>query len=191
MKSACKSWNASKFVEYQAIAAMLTDIVECLDATCVGAGHQEIFAADVEGKKITGFTNVGNDTGDEPYPRPEPIPLTRHPFRRIKTLCIDARGAIVDEAALLAVLVSGQIAGAGLDVYSQEPLSNSDHPLAELYAMDNVILFPHLTFYTNEAMRRLEQETLERCFEVLEGRPVLVKSQDPRLRRQEHGVVFG
>ena len=56
--------------------------------------------------------------------------------------------------------------------------------------MDNVILMPHLTFYTHEAMRRLEDETLERCFEALEGRPVLVKSKDPRLTSQTHGVTF-
>ncbi len=101
-----------------------------------------------------------------------------------------SRGAIVDEAALLAALKSGQIAGAGLDVYSEEPLAKSGHPLSELYTMDNVSLFPHLTFYTVEAMQRLEQETLERCNEVLQGRPVLIKSKDPRLLDQPSGVVY-
>jgi D-3-phosphoglycerate dehydrogenase len=101
-----------------------------------------------------------------------------------------ARGAIIDELSLLEALKSGGIAGAGLDVYSEEPLSKSDHPLSELYAMDNVILMPHLTFYTREAMHRLEQETLQRCFEILEGQPVLIKSKDPRLLGQKHGVVF-
>jgi D-3-phosphoglycerate dehydrogenase len=56
--------------------------------------------------------------------------------------------------------------------------------------MDNVILLPHLTFFTHEAMERLELETLERCREVLEGRPVTVKSPDPRLRAQTTGVRF-
>jgi D-3-phosphoglycerate dehydrogenase len=56
--------------------------------------------------------------------------------------------------------------------------------------MDNVILWPHLTFYTTEAMQRLEDETFERAIEMLEGRPVLVKSRDPRLRAQQHGVRF-
>jgi D-3-phosphoglycerate dehydrogenase len=101
-----------------------------------------------------------------------------------------SRGAIVDEIALLAALKARQIAGAGLDVYSAEPLAKSNHPLSELYAMENVILFPHLTFYTAEAMHRLEQETLQRCFEILEGRPVLIKSKDPRLQGQKHGVVY-
>jgi len=101
-----------------------------------------------------------------------------------------SRGAIIDEAALVRALQSGRIAGAGLDVYSEEPVALSGHPLSPLYAMDNVLLWPHLTFYTAEAMRRLEDETLERCREILEGRPVLVKSHDPRLRSQCAGIRF-
>jgi D-3-phosphoglycerate dehydrogenase len=102
-----------------------------------------------------------------------------------------ARGAIVDEAALVAALQEKRIAGAALDVFSQEPVTHAGHPMSALYAMDNVILFPHLTFYTDEAMARLTEDTLARCFEILEGRPVLVKSHDPRLRAQRQGVVFG
>ena len=41
----------------------------------------------------------------------------------------------------------------------------------------------------SEAMQRLQEETLERCFE-LEGRPAQVKSRDPRLRAQRQGVRF-
>ena len=93
-----------------------------------------------------------------------------------------SRGAIVDEAALLAALERGTIAGAGLDVFSAEPLAKTGHQLSHLFEMDKVLLSPHLTFYTAEAMRRLEDETLERCFEILEGREVVVKSGDPRLR---------
>ncbi len=101
-----------------------------------------------------------------------------------------SRGAIVDEAALLHALHARTIAGAALDVYSQEPLTKQGHPLSALFTMDNVILLPHLTFYTHEAMQRLEDETLERCSEILEGRPVTVKSRDPRLTSQRFGVVF-
>jgi len=99
-----------------------------------------------------------------------------------------SRGALVDEAALAEALRTGKIAGAGLDVFSQEPLALSGHPLSALFQMPNVILTPHLTFYTAEAMERLERETLERCDEVLLGRPVMVKSHDPRLRSQTAGV---
>lgn len=95
-----------------------------------------------------------------------------------------ARGALIDELALLKALEKKQIAGAGLDVYSQEPLNKSDHPLKRLYEMDNVILLPHLTFYTHEAMHRLEVETMERITEVLDNRPITIKSKDPRLQNQ-------
>ena len=100
-----------------------------------------------------------------------------------------SRGAIVDETALLRALTEKAIAGAGLDVFSSEPLSRS-HDLSPLYAMDNVILTPHLAFYTREAMQRLEQETLERCREILAGEPAVVKSHDPRLRSQHGHVRF-
>lgn len=101
-----------------------------------------------------------------------------------------ARGAIVDEAALIHALRERWIAGAALDVYGEEPLDRDRHPLRPLYEMDNVILFPHLAFYTAESMARLEDETLARCFEVLGKEPVRVKSHDPRLRAQKCGVIF-
>ena len=95
-----------------------------------------------------------------------------------------ARGALIDELALLDALEKKQIAGAGLDVYSKEPLNKTDHPMKKLYDMDNVILLPHLTFYTHEAMYRLEVETIDRIMEVMENRPVTIKSKDPRLQNQ-------
>jgi D-3-phosphoglycerate dehydrogenase len=101
-----------------------------------------------------------------------------------------SRGAIIDEAALVDAVVAGRIGGVGLDVYSVEPLRKSGHPMGALFGRDNVILFPHLTFFTREAMRRLEDDTLARCFEILDGRPVTVRSRDPRLRAQTSGVVF-
>ena len=101
-----------------------------------------------------------------------------------------SRGEIVDESALLSALQEHRIAGAALDVYGHEPLAKTGHKLSALYAMDNVIVWPHLTFYTFEAMQRLEEQTLERCFEALEGRPLTVKSRDPRLRAQLSGVRF-
>ncbi|MBL4751958.1 MAG: C-terminal binding protein [Amylibacter sp.] len=101
-----------------------------------------------------------------------------------------SRGAIVDEVALVQALQNRSIAGAALDVYSLEPLNRKDHPMRALFDMDNVILSPHLSFYTQEAMQRLEGETLARCMEILNGQLITVKSKDPRLMAQENGVVF-
>ncbi len=60
-----------------------------------------------------------------------------------------ARGGIVDEAALYAALKEGRIAGAGVDVYAQEPCTDS--PLFEL---DNVVATPHLGASTDEAQEK-------------------------------------
>ncbi len=120
--------------------------------------------------------------------------IGRREFERMKRGAIlinVSRGALVDEAELLRALQDGRLGGAGLDVYAQEPLALRGHPLSVLFGMDNVILTPHLTFFTREAMQRLEEETLQRCDELLAGAPVLVKSRDPRLTSQRHGVRFG
>lgn len=125
-------------------------------------------------------------------------PQTRHLLGERELACMKrsallinvSRGMLIDEDALVRALQENRIAGAALDVYGSEPLAKSTHALSPLYSMDNVMLWPHLTFYTGDAMRRLEDETLERCLEIIEGRPVLVKSQDPRLRSQSAGVRF-
>jgi len=56
-----------------------------------------------------------------------------------------ARGGVVDEPALMAALENGAIAGAALDVFSQEPLPN-DNPL---WKAKNITIFPHLGGYSH------------------------------------------
>jgi hydroxypyruvate reductase len=67
-----------------------------------------------------------------------------------------ARGSVVDEAALVQALQTGAIAGAGLDVYADEP-----HVPAELMALDNVVLLPHIASATRETRQAMEALTLE------------------------------
>ena len=62
-----------------------------------------------------------------------------------------ARGGIVDEEALATALLEGQIAGAAVDVWQQEP-PPQDHPL---FALENVIVSPHMAAHTEEAMIRM------------------------------------
>jgi len=68
-----------------------------------------------------------------------------------------ARGALVDEAALIAALQSGHIRHAGLDVFHNEPLK-ADHPLARL---PNVTLSAHAAFRTLEASMTLLRRAID------------------------------
>ncbi len=70
-----------------------------------------------------------------------------------------ARGALVDEAAMIAALKSGQIRHAGLDVFNIEPLPG-DHPLTKL---NNVTLSAHSAFRTPEASENLIEAALAHC----------------------------
>lgn len=101
-----------------------------------------------------------------------------------------SRGALIDERALVEAVLAGRLGGVGLDVYASEPLAKAGHLLSPLFGRDDVILLPHLTFFTVEAMRRLSEDTLARCFEILDGRPVQLRSHDPRLRAQRQKVMF-
>jgi D-3-phosphoglycerate dehydrogenase len=77
-----------------------------------------------------------------------------------------ARGRIIDETALVEALRSGQISFAALDVFEQEPIM-SDNPLL---AMDNVVIAPHLSASSIEAMCRMAIQVAEGVIDVLEGR---------------------
>ena len=81
-----------------------------------------------------------------------------------------ARGPIVDERALVAVLRAKRIAGAGLDVFDQEPLP-ADHPLRSL---DNVVLTPHLGYVTADNYRGMYTEAVEDIRAFLDGKPIRV-----------------
>ena len=77
-----------------------------------------------------------------------------------------ARGGLVDEHALELALRQGRLAGAALDVLADEP-PRPDHPLL---ALDNVLLTPHVAFYSNEALHLRKLKAAEGVQAVLEGR---------------------
>lgn len=79
-----------------------------------------------------------------------------------------ARGPVVDEAALIKALEEGDIAGAGLDVFEQEPPA-ADNPL---FRMDQVILSPHNAALTGAALRAMAMDSALGVTECLLGKPV-------------------
>jgi D-3-phosphoglycerate dehydrogenase len=76
-----------------------------------------------------------------------------------------ARGAMVDEAAMIDALKSGHIRHAGLDVFNIEPLP-ADHPLTKL---PNVTLSAHSAFRTPEASENLMAVAWEHCRRIAKG----------------------
>ncbi len=77
-----------------------------------------------------------------------------------------ARGEVVDEAALVEALKKGSIAGAGLDVFEEEPPAKN-HPL---FAMDNVVVTPHNAALTTECMIRMALHAAYGIHDVLSGK---------------------
>ena len=122
------------------------------------------------------------------------VPQTHHllgaaEFARMKPTALlvnTARGAIIDEPALVAALRAGRPGGAALDVMETEPLPG-DSPLTE---MENVLLTPHLASFSQEASAQLYQMSAEIAANLLQNRwlPTIVNPQARALTEQRFGV---
>ncbi len=81
-----------------------------------------------------------------------------------------ARGAVVDEDALVQALMTGRLGGAGLDVFVNEP-----QVPPELFAMDNVVLQPHVGSATHDTRRAMSQLVLDNLDAHFAGKPLLTE----------------
>ena len=99
--------------------------------------------------------------------------ISTNEFNEMKTssILINAgRGGLVDEAALITALKTQQIAGAGVDVFTQEPADTSN-PLIANAAMPNLILTPHVAWGSDSSIQTLANQLIENIDAYLAGRP--------------------
>jgi D-3-phosphoglycerate dehydrogenase len=87
-----------------------------------------------------------------------------------------ARGGLIDEAALAAALISGQVAAAGVDVFDAEP-PDAANPL---FALDNAILTPHTAGLSRESAERMAVMSVQNVLDHFAGRldPALIVNRD-------------
>jgi D-3-phosphoglycerate dehydrogenase / 2-oxoglutarate reductase len=100
-------------------------------------------------------------------------------FARLKPGAIvvnTARGGVVDEAALASALADGRVAGAGLDVFDDEPPAKG-HPLL---AFDQVVLSPHIAGLTQQAAERMAVSSVQNVIDFFADRidPDLIVNRD-------------
>jgi D-3-phosphoglycerate dehydrogenase / 2-oxoglutarate reductase len=87
-------------------------------------------------------------------------------MKRSPILINVSRGGLIDGAALARALESGKLSGAGLDVFEDEP-----NVRPELLALENIVLTPHVAWYSEEADLQLRRSAIEEIVRVLGGEP--------------------
>jgi D-3-phosphoglycerate dehydrogenase len=96
-----------------------------------------------------------------------------------------ARGGIIDEKALKHYLENGHVAGAALDVFEVEPITDAD-----LIAFDNVVTTPHIAASTKEAQLNVASQVAEEVIRFLEGNPVSNSINLPTLSKEVFDKVM-
>lgn len=108
------------------------------------------------------------------------LPLTTRTAHLIDRAALDSmkptallvntsRGGVVDEAALTSALRDRRLAAAGLDVFATEPVA----PHNPLLRLDNVVLTPHVAWYTRDTMRRYLAQAIDNCCRLREGQDLV------------------
>lgn len=95
-----------------------------------------------------------------------------------------ARGELIDDDALKDALDSGKVAGAALDVFKQEPIS--EHPL---FSYENVVVTPHLGASTTEAQDRAGTQTAEQIVAALTGGVIATAVNIPSISAEDREVI--
>jgi phosphoglycerate dehydrogenase-like enzyme len=80
-----------------------------------------------------------------------------------------SRGGVVDEDALIDAVRTGGSAAAGPDVFAVEPIPADN----SLLALDNVVVTPHVTWYTVDTMRRYLEHAVDNCPRIRDGRELV------------------
>ena len=160
-------------VGYGAVASRLGPILRAMGARVLFASRSEKPSAVGERRPLADLLAESDVVSLH-------VPLTRETERLIDAEAIarmkpgavivnTARGALIDEAALVAALRTGSIGAAGLDVFETEPTPAG----SALLALDNVVCTPHLAWLTRETLERSLAVAVENCRRLAAGEDLL------------------
>jgi D-3-phosphoglycerate dehydrogenase / 2-oxoglutarate reductase len=158
------------------IGRTLISLVQPLKMSVHGYDPQVGTDADIPGVKLVGSVDELMRHSDVLSLHAPLTPQTRHMIGRAQLAMMKpgsiiintARGGLIDTEALIETLKSGQLLGAGLDTFEEEP-PPKDSPL---WALPNVALSPHVGANTDAAMVRVAELAVEQALDFLDGLPV-------------------
>ena len=180
-------------VGYGSIGRELARLCKTMGMTVLASKRELGNTAEVDAYGLPGFGDPAGDIPDRIYPAATvasmakdcdylviTVPMTEATRRLINDDVFDAmqetavlisisRGAVVDEKALITALSSGNIAGAALDVFEEEPLPST----SPLWNLDNVIITPHISGFTRDYHDKAALVFKENLRRYLENRPLL------------------
>jgi phosphoglycerate dehydrogenase-like enzyme len=160
-------------IGYGAVARRLTPILTAIGATVVYTSRQPVADAPIRFLPFREMLPVADVLSLHLPLNPETQGMIDAAafalMKRGSVLINTARGPLVDEAALREALASGHLRGAGLDVFSREPVGPDD----PLLRMPNVVVTPHLAWLTGETLERSLAVIAENCRRLRTGEPLL------------------